>query len=257
MEIAELWKGYTLEGSSSEAVFMIHGFTGTSAELYPAAERVHALGYTVLVPFMAGNTNNKEDLKKTNADDWLESIRKEYRIARKRYNRLYVLGLSMGGSIALILAEEEEQKPDGLILYEPCLTIRNKLAYLAGFLKIFVPKMNFSPLSLPDHMEVYMQGPNGYYTKALQDLVKLSRRAKKNLSLVSVPFLCFYSLKDEMITFSGIKKLLAVSSSKDKNLHILSGSEHIISLASSREEVFTATADCLLSWKRKSTKKVS
>lgn len=157
---------------------------------------------------MAGNTNNKEDLKKTNADDWLESIRKEYRIARKRYNRLYVLGLSMGGSIALIFAEEEEQKPDGLILYEPCLTIRNKFAYLAGFLKIFVPKMNFSPLSLPDNMEIYMQGPNGYYTKALQDLVKLTRRAKKNLSLVSVPFLCFYSLKDEMITFSGIKNFL-------------------------------------------------
>lgn len=247
MDTKDLWKGFTLKGSEDKAVFLIHGFTGTCAEMYPPAEYLNKAGYTCIVPFMVGNTLSMEDLKKTNYQDWLNSILVEYRKARKQYKTLYVLGLSMGGGMSLIIDEEEKDKPDGIVLYEPCITIKNKAAYCAGFLKLFVKKLTFGPAELPKETEPYFVGPNGYYTEALNDLVKVSNMAKKNLSKVSSPFLCFYSLKDEMITFSGIKKLIKESKSKNKNLHILSTSPHMIQILDSRQEVFKITLDFLAS----------
>ncbi len=241
METKDLWKGFTLEGSKDEAVFLIHGFTGTCAELYPPAEFLNKAGYTAIVFFMVGNTTKADDLKGTTDKDWINSILIACRKARTQYKKLYVLGLSMGGAIALIIDEEEKVKPDGLILYEPCLTIKNKAAYFNKILKVLVPMISFKLTPLPDNMDIYLQNPNSYYSSALESLVKISRRALKKLNKVSAPFLCFDSLTDEMITFKGIKNLLKVSPSQNKNLHIINDSEHMIQVQSHRQEVFDTT----------------
>ncbi len=101
--------------------------------------------------------------------------------------------------------------------------------------------ISFKPTPLPDNMDIYLQNPNSYYSSALESLVKISRRALKKLNKVSAPFLCFDSLTDEMITFKGIKNLLKVSPSQNKNLHIINDSEHMIQVQSHRQEVFDTT----------------
>ncbi|MFA6861256.1 MAG: alpha/beta fold hydrolase [Bacilli bacterium] len=244
-DLSQLWKGYRLQGTNGKTVFLINGYTGTPAELYTVASYLNQDGYSIIAPQIAGHTTSKEDLKKTTYKDWLASIEASYLKARKENPILYVLGLSMGGAMALIIDEDLEEKPDALILYEPCLTIRNKASYVSFLFKDIVPVVNFSKTDLPDGNEKYLQNDQGFYTSKLKDLVMISNKARKNLDKVTAPFLCFFSLNDSMITSRGIKELIVKAKSPNKNLHVLSGNEHMIQIGYKEQEVLKATKDYL------------
>jgi len=251
IKIDELWKGYRLEGSKDECVFLIHGFSGTAAELYPVGKYLSLRGYSIVAPQIVGHTRSMEDLKKTDYRDWLESVQGEYRKIRAEFPKVYVLGISMGGALACILEETEKDKPDALVLYEPCLVIKNPFAYLAGFISLFVKKISWEPMNLPYDNSQYIQNPRGYYTIELKSLAKLAKLAMKNIKEVKCPFQCYYSLKDELISFRGIKALFKKSSSKDKNVYLLSDSKHMINVLDDSPKVFLNTYRYLQSLKIK------
>jgi carboxylesterase len=243
MDLKELKKGYTLQGTKDAAVFMIPGFGGSPVELYLAAQALNEEGYTVQVIQVKGNGFDKDEQRQTDDVVWYHSVEEQYLAAKALYPSLYVLGYSMGGALSLLLASHYPLT--GLILFEPAVVVKPWFSNISYLLKKTKAKFLWKPLTLVDHNEQYMIGQDGFYYKSLADLLTLSKACRKVLTQVSCPFLVFYSRKDAMVAKSGIRKVMSKTASKDKHLHVVEKSSHLLPLDVDCEEVFQVCKEFL------------
>ena len=90
MQIMEGAETFLLEGNNGKAVLLLHGYTGTTAEMRPLGEYLHGLGYTVLCPRLPGHGTSVEELKETVASQWVAAAKLGYAILAKKYQEIYV-----------------------------------------------------------------------------------------------------------------------------------------------------------------------
>jgi carboxylesterase len=100
--------------AGEDAVLLIHGLTGTPAEMKPIAKRLVKQGYSVMCPALAGHCGSLADLKKSHWQDWYGSSAQAFEALKASHARVYVAGLSMGALIALLLAREKGARVDGI-----------------------------------------------------------------------------------------------------------------------------------------------
>lgn len=98
-------------------VLLIHGLTGTPAEMRFVGKGLNRAGFTVYGMQLAGHCGSEADLLKTGWRDWTHSVREGADRLRREVDHLFVAGLSMGAVLALELAIERPQWVDGLGLY--------------------------------------------------------------------------------------------------------------------------------------------
>lgn len=101
-------------------VLLLHGFTGSPQSLRPLALRFAEQGHSVELPLLPGHGTKIEDMVPTRFDDYHQAASKAYADLAGRTDRVIVVGLSMGGTLATILAIEQE--PAGLIVINPQIT---------------------------------------------------------------------------------------------------------------------------------------
>jgi carboxylesterase len=97
-----------------DAVLLIHGLTGTPAEMRPIQKRLSQRGFSVMCPQLAGHCGTESELKRSKWQDWYRSIEQSFEALKREHARVYVSGLSMGALIALKLADEKGHRVDGL-----------------------------------------------------------------------------------------------------------------------------------------------
>lgn len=85
-------------------VLLIHGFTGSPAELVLLGEFLNRAGFTVLGVRLAGHGTDEEDFIHTNKNDWFDSVLDGYVILHGACKKIFVVGHSMGGLLALKLS---------------------------------------------------------------------------------------------------------------------------------------------------------
>ena len=81
-------------------VVLVHGFTGSPAELRLLAHALHAQGFGVEAPLLAGHGTQLDDLMEIEPRQWLEQIDALVVRLRKQGQRVVVAGLSLGSILA-------------------------------------------------------------------------------------------------------------------------------------------------------------
>ncbi|AOK30940.1 MULTISPECIES: alpha/beta hydrolase [Burkholderia] len=95
---------FLLEGSST-GILISHGYTGSTQSVRYVAEQLHRIGgYTVLGPRLAGHGVSPQEMDRTRAQDWVDSIDEALGTLRQRCARIFMMGLSMGGCLTLLSA---------------------------------------------------------------------------------------------------------------------------------------------------------
>ncbi len=98
-------------------VLVLHGFTGSPQSMRPLTLRFAEAGHSVELPLLPGHGTKVEDMVATRFDDWYKAAAATYAELEKRCERVVVVGLSMGGTLATLLAVEHE--PAGLVVINP------------------------------------------------------------------------------------------------------------------------------------------
>jgi carboxylesterase len=80
-------------------VLCLHGLGGTGATMWPVVGRLAALGHLVFAPTLPGHGGEPEALFEVGFADWIDAAR--------QWPADVVVGQSMGGSLALVLAAEQ------------------------------------------------------------------------------------------------------------------------------------------------------
>ena len=103
--------------NGATGVLVLHGFTGSPQSMRPLALRFAEAGHSVELPLLPGHGTKIEDMVPTRFDDWYKKASEVYNELAGRCERVVVAGLSMGGTLATLLAAEYE--PAGLIVINP------------------------------------------------------------------------------------------------------------------------------------------
>ncbi|MBK5200570.1 MAG: alpha/beta fold hydrolase [Spirochaetaceae bacterium] len=87
------------------AVLCCHGYTGTPGELAVIGLKLYNAGFDVFTPRLPGHGSSQKEFLKSGPNNWIDCEFAAARYLKDRYDQLYVVGHSMGGLNAIIIAE--------------------------------------------------------------------------------------------------------------------------------------------------------
>ncbi len=223
---------------------LIHGYTGTPREMRLLGEVLAKEGHTVLGMRLAGHATCKEDLVRMRYQDWLADVEDGCAILRERCDRIVLMGLSMGGILALIYAAQ--QTVDGLVIMAtPHHLPPDVRVPILKPLSLFIPYIKKGPPQWAD-----MQAYAGHISypeeplRAMAEVRDLLAVMRAGLPAVEAPALLIYSRQDPTVTVSEghAETILGRLGSPKKELLWLEGSGHVLTRDARREDVFRAAA---------------
>ena len=112
---------------------LVHGFTGNPYSMRLLAEELAKNGFYVDAPRLPGHGTSVEDLKRTRYADWRAEVAALVERLKARSERVVLVGLSGGGTLALDLASEVNSKVDAVA------TINVQILERDGFLVKLAP----------------------------------------------------------------------------------------------------------------------
>ncbi len=178
----------------------LHGIGGTPANIRVVADALAEKGYTVISPMIPGHGETVRAQNASTGEEWMQCARDAYKQLKDAgCEQVYALGLSLGGVLCGLLAEEEHL--DGLVLI--CAPIRmQRFLRIARAVSFLIPVVSYpeSKDGKPSWRDnPYAQMYDGFSTKKLVDLGRLSKRLKRNLSKIDCPTLVVSAKFDDKV----------------------------------------------------------
>lgn len=244
-------------GSGETGCLLVHGFTGAPKEMRLLGEHLAQAGYTVLGTRLFGHATDQKDLIRARWRDWLLSVEDSYHILSGTCTQIFILGLSMGGNLSLLMSAKFPVS--GVIIYStpydfPVARIRPLIPLLPLVSKFWPffskgePDWN-DPSRARDHFEY----PD-YPIRAAYELNVLLKKMRQALPEITVPVLLIHSRNDNSVHPQHAERIFEKIGSKDKRLLWLEQSGHVVIKDSERMKVFKATSDFIHSRSRENSK---
>lgn len=224
------------EGGRTGAL-LVHGFTGTPQSLRGWAEHLAAAGLSVSLPRLPGHGTTVDEANLTHWEDWYAEVERHLALLRERCDEVFVMGLSMGGTLAIRLAEEHGDEVAGLVLVNPSLLTKRPDRFLLPVLRWAVPTWPgiASDIKKPGVTELaYDKIP----VKAAHQLSKLWLVTRTHLDKVTQPILVLRSTEDHTVEPDSARLLLEKVSSTDVREVMLENSYHVATLDNDAELIY-------------------
>ena len=226
---------------------VIHGFTGAPKEMRWLGEYLNQQGFTVLGIRLAGHATKPEDMIRSRYTDWLLSIEDGYNLLRTCTDRVFLLGLSMGGILSLTFAAQFPVQ--GVVTMSTPYKLPDDprlrwIKQISWFLP-YMPKGKEDPGSdwfdqeaFRQHVS-YPQNP----VRSIRELTRLMVVMQASLSKVTAPVLLIHSRDDTYVVKDSMQLIHDHLGSSDKQMLWVEGGGHVITEEPTRETVFKAAAD--------------
>ena len=185
------------------AVLLIHGFGDTPQALRYLGGALHARGWTVHAPLLPGHGRTLAEYGRSGAASWIAHARDELAMLRARHREVAIVGLSMGGALASVLAAETPEVR-ALALLAPYLsmptTIR-RLARVHGLLGLVMPwAAGRGERSIHDEREAARSLAYGVVApRLLRELLRVVEAAQEAMPRITVPTLVLHSRQDNRV----------------------------------------------------------
>ena len=242
-------EGFTLEGTSGRALLLLHGSGDTPQTLRYLAERLHAAGFTVRAPLLPGHGRGLRDFATVSADDYLHSATNELARLRATSSWLGVIGLSMGGAIAVRLAAEQRDVR-ALVLLAPYLTPPRSVAAVgraSALWSLAVPYLGGRGGTSSIHDPVARDESVAYGVfppRAVRALVETAAAARRVLPAISSPTLVVNSREDNRIP-SALAEAATATLRAPTERQWVTGCGHVITVDYCRDAVAALVLDFL------------
>ena len=233
---------------SKAGCLLIHGFTGTPKEMRWMGEYLAEQGYSVLGIRLAGHATLPEDMIRSRAADWIASVEDGYHLLRGLADHVYLIGLSMGGVLSLLMSTQLDVR--GVVgistPYQlPSDWRLNFIEFLSLF-RSYMPKSKLTPGSGWVDQEArkenvsYPQNP----VRAVGELNKLLTRMRAALPYVKVPVLLIHSKDDQYVLPENLEHIYQdLVGIQDKTKFYVTNSGHVVIRDASRPQAFKAVRE--------------
>jgi carboxylesterase len=221
-------------------ILLLHGFTGNPAAMRRIGEWLAARGHTVSCPRYPGHGTSWKDLGRTRWQDWAGEATRGLKEIDARCESVVLLGLSVGGGMALHLAARYPDVVRAVVLVNPF--IRDRRIGLVPYVWRLVPPQkgvgNDIKKSGEDELP-YDRIPG----HAIAELARFLRVVRSELPRVRQPLLVFTSPEDHVVPKGNAAWVLDRVGSDDTELVELANSYHVATLDHDAELIFERTHD--------------
>lgn len=228
------WSASGAPGSSGVVgALVLHGFTGCPQSMRPVAEALADAGFAVELPLLPGHGTTVDDLIATTWDDWAGAAEKTYDDLAGRCDRVVVVGLSMGGALAVALAALRSDVA-GVVAVNPAVRIDPSIVELAEEMLAAgqdrIPGIG-DDIADPDGHEVaYDETP----LAPLLSLAEAATRLRPRLGDITCPLLVMTSPEDHTVPPADSDELAAAVAGPVERV-TLARSYHVATLDHDRE----------------------
>lgn len=198
---------------------MIHGFGGNVGEVQPLCQFLSEKGYRVKSPTLRGHTGRRRDLRGVSYQDWIRDVEECLLDLKGECKKVYLIGFSMGGLIAINLASR--YKVDGAV------TINTPIYYwdlrrIALNIIEDIRKGNFH------YIRRYFKSTGSVTLSALFNFWLLLQRTKPSIGQVKCPFLVIQALDDDTVRNQSAGYIFRNVASREKELKYYDSGGHLI-----------------------------
>lgn len=212
---------------ATAACLLIHGYVGARSDFADLGERLSEQGFYVRMARLPGHGTTPDDYARQTPDTILDGARDELEDLRSRFERVYIVGFSMGGAVSTLLTAESGA--DGLVLIAPFYDVTYSWRYLlppetwnalmSPAIAYFIKSDAFTMVNrreAVEHIYSYRTVP----TQGVKTLVEIGRRASRPeiLGKIVCPVLVLHSEGDEAASPQASASAFALIASKDKRI---------------------------------------
>ena len=221
-----------LQEEEAPACLMIHGAQGTPAELRELGNYLYQRGFSVYCPRLS-RLDTKERMVSweswaTQSETALETVMTYSRV-------VFVVGMSLGGTIALMLGKTKGLK--GLVLLAPAIyprrNIKTRLYEIGRFL---TPTLFYR-----------LAGWNGEVTKAMD-------HARRKIKRISCPTLTLQAADDQTLSHRGLKFVRRHCRARSSDSRLLPHGSHALTRGEAKDDVFERVLGFLEKQSKRHTK---
>ena len=253
-------------------VLLVHGITGSPAEMRPLVRKLSAQGFRVACPQLAGHCSTLKELKRTRWTDWYDSLERAMESLAAECDTVFVSGLSMGALLALKLAANHPNRVQAVatlsatFFYDgwnvPPLRQRFLLPLVIySPLRFFLSYHEPSPYGIKDDRIRNMIGavyqnanlslPEKYgYSEfpgvTIRETFRLIKAVKRDLARIVAPLLIVHATEDDMASIRNATFLASQVSSADVDTFYVDDTYHVLTLDKRKDDVAARVGDFFL-----------
>lgn len=226
---------FSLDGNTEQCWLLIHSYTSTPDEMRELANILNeTFGEYILAPCLNGHAKLPSDLESYSLKDWYDQIEKDYIDLSERCEGVSVVGSSIGGLIAIRLAEEYEV--NSVYALNTFFSIPYNFYYLLKpeiYLEFIGPHLHYvkknktgriaSPVGQERHFS--------YSNMPLDPIINSKdffQETKDNIHKIEEPIFIAHSTEDPVSSFESVKEVYELIPSESKRFLEVSESEHIL-----------------------------
>ena len=232
LPIAESW-------GNKEACLCIHGFGAAPGMYRPLQESIHSAGYDLYAPLLTGHGTKPADMRDATAEQWQQDCRETLEPLLACYEKLHLIGSSMGGALCTYLAASygETGKIGKCLLMAPGYRLRNK-----GFYRLDYEKCRNTafPLlqadAIPPELEEVTFLYDCMYVRSVGQLLRLGQLSESLIPQVKSPVWLLYAADDAVVDPQCCRDAAAAFSDL-RECHMYEKGGHNLLLDSERADV--------------------
>ncbi len=214
---------YLVGTNPREAVLLVHGFMASPFEVQNLGRGLNRLGLSVLMPLLPGFGSSADIANQSHASQWQQALRSHLSLVASCYDRITLVGFSLGGALALNFALSEapedrvlQSKITRLGLVSPLVKSATKLSgTINNLTRLFANSISIRKLfdltQNPDLLTP-LKHPSFYNSAiplhAVAQTLKLSRKLQRTPRWLksSIPTYLSVSEKDQTIDWQAAVK---------------------------------------------------
>ena len=222
----------------SKGVLLIHGFTGSPSEMILLGNYLYRQGYTVLGVRLNGHGTTVEEMSQTDWHQWYHSACDGYHLLRGICSEISVIGLSMGGLLAMRIGRDFPVKK--IVSMSAPIFIANErnLRFLPPVERSVGRYQRKNRRNLPELAKRYNVSYSQMPLVCVHQLLDVIKETKKILPEITKPILIVQSENDHTVKVESGQYIYEHVQSEEKELLQLKLSGHLVTLDIEHDKLF-------------------